>query len=135
MRARDRELPVGAGAEYGIRHGLVGIGAISGEKGARMLHRFATLPDGVFVWTRDQGGAYHLGRITGPLREDTSPGAREVGIRHVRRASWLRRRFAEAEVPAAVAQTFARGGRNFQRTHEAEAEILTAQLWKAEAAR
>jgi len=44
-------------------------------------------------------------------------------------ARWLSRAFAEAEVPDAVARTFARGGRNFQRTHDRDAERLTAALW------
>lgn len=129
MRARDLDVPAGAGAEYGLAHGVVGIGAVHGDKGARMLHRFATLPDGVFVWTRDRSGRYHLGRIAGPMREERSAAAKAVGIRHVRPAVWLDRAFGEQEVPAAVAQTFARGGRNFQRTHDADAERVTEVLW------
>jgi hypothetical protein len=129
MRAREIELPPGAGAEYAVARGLVGIGPGGGERAARMLHRFATLPDGVFVWTRDRTGAYRLGRVEGPVREDRSPRARAVGISHVRPAKWVARPFAEAEVPPAVARTFARGGRNLQRTHDAEAERLTGELW------
>jgi hypothetical protein len=34
-------------------------------------------------------------------------------------------------VPVAVAATFARGGRNFQRTHDAAAERRTVELWEA----
>jgi hypothetical protein len=131
MRARELDVPAGAGAEYGIAQRLVGIGAGRGDRAARMLHRFATLPEGVFVWTRDRGGAYHLGRITGPAREARSAGARAVGIRHVRAASWLDRAFDESEVPPAVARTFARGGRNLQRTHDADGERQTAELWEA----
>lgn len=130
MRARGLDLPAGAGAEYGIAHSLVGIGAGRGEKAARMVHRFATLPDGVFVWTRDRRGAYHLGRISGPLHEDRSAEAARVGLRHVRPAEWLGRAFRGDEVPVAVARTFARGGRNFQRTHDADAERRTAALWE-----
>jgi hypothetical protein len=118
MRARDRDCPPGAGAEYGLEHGLVGIGEGEGEKAERMLRRFRELPDGAFVWTRDEGGRYHLGAIAGPYRRDDSPEAQEVGIRHVRPARWLERPFGEDEVPAAVAATFARGGRNFQRIHD-----------------
>jgi hypothetical protein len=33
------------------------------------------------------------------------------------------------EVPAAVVATFARGGRNLQRIHDADAERRTAELW------
>jgi hypothetical protein len=94
-----------------------------------MLHRFATMPEGFFVWTRDSSARYHLGRISGPIRADDSPGARAVGIVHVRSARWLRRVFSEADIPEAVAATFARGGRNFQRTHDEAAERLTAELW------
>jgi hypothetical protein len=129
MRARDLDVPAGAGAEHGVRHGVVGIGPGQGEKADRMLHRFATVPDGAFVWTRDRAGAYHLGRINGPLREDRSAAARAVGIVHVRRTTWLDRGFSEAEVPGAVAQTFARGGRNFQRTHDRQAELISAEIW------
>jgi hypothetical protein len=129
MRARDLDVPAGAGAEYGLAHGVVGIGAGRGEKAARALHRFATLPSGVFVWTRDRAGEYHLGRIAGDVREDRSPAAVAVGIVYVRDTTWLTRAFSEAEVPPAVAQTFARGGRNFQRTHHDDAERMTAEIW------
>jgi hypothetical protein len=130
MRARDLDVPAGAGAEYGLACGVVGIGPGRGEKAARGLHRFATLPKGVFVWTRDRGGDYHLGRIDGAMREDDSPAARGVGIVYVRNTTWLARGFTEAEVPPAVARTFARGGRNFQRTHDSEAERMTAEIWR-----
>jgi hypothetical protein len=129
MRARDLDVPAGTGAEYGLACGVVGIGSGRGEKAARALHRFATVPSGVFVWTRDRAGGYHLGRIMGGVREDRSPGARAVGIVYVRDTTWLARAFEEAEVPPAVAQTFARGGRNFQRTHNAEAECMTSEMW------
>jgi hypothetical protein len=129
MRARDLDLPAGTGAEYGLARGVVGIGSGRGEKAARALHRFATLPSGVFVWTRDRAGDYHLGRIAGPVREDRSQAAIAVGIAYVRDTTWLARAFKEAEVPSAVAQTFARGGRNFQRTHDSQAERMTAEIW------
>lgn len=149
MRARDRELPAGAGAEHGLAHGLVGIGdalgsppatlddavaaaAVShGDKAGRMLRRFAELPDGTFVWTRGVAGTYHLGRIAGPWRYDASPAAGAVGVHHVRAAVWLDRPFGPDEVPAAVADTFARGGRNLQRIHGEPAERRTAELWEA----
>jgi hypothetical protein len=133
MRARDVDVPAGAGAEYGLAHGLVGIGTGSDERSARRLHRFATVPEGAFVWTRDRAGGYHLGRISGPVREDDSAEAQQVGIRHVRPTQWLERAFAEAEVPPAVARTFARGGLNFQRTHDTAGARRTAAIWGAEA--
>jgi hypothetical protein len=130
IRARDRDCPPGAGAEYGLEHGVVGIGPGEGEKAERMLDRFRELPDGVFVWTRDEGGRYHLGALAGPYRPDDSPAAREVGIRHVRPVEWAGRPFGEDEVPPGVAHTFARGGRNLQRIHDAGAERRTAELWE-----
>jgi hypothetical protein len=132
MRARDLDVPAGAGAEYGLSAGVVGIGPGRGEKAARLLHRFATVPTGVFVWARDRAGNYHLGQIAGAVREDRSPAARAVGIVHVRDTTWLRRAFQEHEVPPAVARTFARGGRNFQRTHDDEAARITAEIWRRE---
>jgi hypothetical protein len=130
MRARDRGVRPGAGAEYGLDRGVVGLGPGHGDKAARMLHRFATLPDGVFVWTRDRAGRFHLGRLAGEMREADSE-ACALGITHVRPAEWLARSFGETEVPDAVSRTFARGGRNLQRTHDADAEAETAQLWLA----
>lgn len=147
MRSRVRDAPAGAGAEHGIAHGLVGIGealaatpatlddavAAAGEhfgaKAGRMLRRFAELPDGTSVWTRLGDGTYRLGRIAGPWRYDSSAAAQAVGIHHVRPAVWLEQPFGEHDVPTAVAATFARGGRNLQRTHDAEAERRTAELW------
>jgi hypothetical protein len=149
MRARDRDAPAGAGAEHALEHGLVGTGdaldappatideAVAaaaeahGDKAGRMLRRFAELPEGALVWTRTADGAYHLGRITGPWRYDGSAAARGVGIHHVRPATWLDRPFGEDEVPTAVAETFARGGRNLQRTHSEAAERRTTELWEA----
>jgi hypothetical protein len=148
MRARHHDAPAGAGAAYGLAHDVVGIGdrldpppgtldeavsaaiAAHGEKAGRMLRRFADLPDGTLVWTRDADGWYHVGRIAGPWRYDDSPAARAVGIHHVRAARWLDRPFGPDEVPAAVAATFARGGRNLQRTRDAAAERRTAALWE-----
>jgi hypothetical protein len=149
MRARDRDAPAGAGAEHGLEHGVVGTGdaleappatvaeavaaatGAHGDKAGRMLRRFADLPDDAFVWTCGADGAYHLGRIAGPWGYDDSPAAHEVGIHHVRPATWLDRPFGEDEVPAAVADTFARGGRNLQRINGERAERQTAELWDA----
>jgi hypothetical protein len=148
MRARDRDAPAGAGAELGLAHGLVGIGdaltsapatlddAVEaaaeqhGPKAARMLGRFADLPDGAFVWTRVRDGSYRLGRIDGPWRYDDSAAAGAVGIHHVRRARWLDRPFGEDDVPVAVAETFARGGRNLQRIGAAGVAERTADVWE-----
>ena len=124
MRARARDAPPGCGAEYGVAHGIVGIG----DTAEARINRFAAVPDGAFVWTRDTDGSYWVGRITGPLRTAARDAA---GLTHVRPADWLDRPFGEHEVPAGVAATFARGGRNFQRTHGDAVERRTAELWLA----
>jgi hypothetical protein len=133
MRARDMDVPAGAGAEYGLERGVVGIGAATDERSGRRLHRFAAVSEGAFVWTRDRQGRYRLGRITGDVRDDDSAQAQAVGIRHVRPAHWLPRAFDVDELPPAVARTFARGGLNFQRTHDAAAARKTEQIWRGEA--
>ena len=132
MRARDVDLPAGAGAEYGLAHHVVGIGPGRGERARHMISRFAAAPNGAFVWTRDLAGDYHLGRMTGAMREDLSPAALAVGIVYVRDTTWLGRSFSEAEVASAVRRTFARGGRNFQQTHDEEAERRTRAMWQLE---
>jgi hypothetical protein len=124
MRAREHDAPPGAGAEYGLAHGIVGIG----DTAEARISRFGAVPDGAFVWTRDTDSAYWLGRIAGPLRP-ADPSA--AGLTHVRDADWLDRPFGEHDVPAGVAATFARGGRNFQRTHGEAVERRTAELWTA----
>jgi hypothetical protein len=128
MRARDRDdVAPGAGAEFGLRRGVVGIGDGDGAR----VRRLADLPDDAFVWTRDTAGRYWLGRVAGAYRYDHSAAARAVGIVHTRPARWLASAVGDDDVPAAVAATFARGGRNLQRTHDAEAERATAALWAA----
>lgn len=140
MRARDRDVP---GADFGLSSGVVGIGdplpaapaslaeavlaatEIHSTKAGRMLAAFAAVSDGAFVWTRAADGGFHLGRIAGPWRYLEN----DAGIVHVRPATWLPRSLAP---PPAVRATFARGGRNFQRIRDAEAERLTAALWPAE---
>jgi hypothetical protein len=149
MRARNRELPPGVGAEHGLAEGLVGIGdalatvppsleaavaaavAEHGAKAGRMLRRFADLADGAFVWTRAGDGAFFLGRVAGSWRYDDSPAARAVGIHHVRPTRWRPEPFGQDVVPVAVLETFARGGRNLQRIHGAGVEQRTAELWAA----
>jgi hypothetical protein len=125
MRARDRDAPGYAGARFGVENGLVGIGDTPGDKGGRMLSRFVDLPEGTFVWTRTGDDEYHLGRIAGPHRHDEHA---EAGIVHVRPARWLA--VKPADVPDAVKATFARGGRNLQRTHDHAAERASAALWQ-----
>jgi len=151
MRARDRDAPPGAGARFGLRHGVVGIGdalprvpgdldeaiaaatSVHGEKAGRMLARFAGLEDGAFVWTQDEDGWYWPGVIVGPRRYDDSADAKRVGIHHVRPARWAAAPVSEADAPAGVVATFARGGRNFQRIRDPRAERNTAVLWERRA--
>jgi hypothetical protein len=122
--------PMRGGAEHALRAGVVGIGDLDD----RRIRRLADLPDDAFVWTRDPAGHYWLGRIAGEYRYDDSAAARAVGIVHTRPARWLPAAVDDSDVPAAVAATFARGGRNLQRTHDSEAERATAALWAASSA-
>jgi hypothetical protein len=147
MRSRSNDAPAGAGAEFGVTRGVVGIGEaldgpprslaeailvltrMHGEKAGRMLARFAELPDGAFVWTYQRDGAYRLGRIAGGWRYDDSLAAREVGIHHVRPTVWSPRRFGDGNVPGAVARTFARGGRNLQRINDPRVVHESLDAW------
>jgi len=125
MRARDGESPPGEGAAFGLAHGLIGIG----DTFSRRIERLASLEDGVFVWTCDADGWFHLGRVCGPYRLDDTEAARAVGITHVRPTRWLDEPFSPDAVPAAVAATFARGGRNLQQIHGGAVEEQTLALW------
>ena len=130
MRARAHGAPAGAGADHGVAHGIVGIGDT-----AEARSRFAAVPDDAFVWTRDTDGTYWVGRLAGPLRPADLAAHDAAGLTHVRAADWLDRPFGEDDVPAGVAATFARGGRNFQRTHGDAVERRTAELWASTRAR
>ncbi|ERG63112.1 hypothetical protein L332_01415 [Agrococcus pavilionensis RW1] len=99
------------------------------ERLAARIERFADAPDGAFVWTRDDDGLSWLGRLAGPWRYDPSPDASAVDLVHVRPCEWLGAPVAEADVPPAVRATFARGGRNWQRTHDAAVSSLSAEVW------
>ena len=147
MRSRSVEAVSGAGAEFGLDARLVGIGeplalvpgelaeavdttaAEHGAKAARLLDAFAAAEPGSFVWTRDEGGRFHLGRIMGGWRYERSAAAERVGIHHVRAARW-RLALAPDGVPPRVIYAFDRGGRNFQRIRDREAEEATAHLWR-----
>lgn len=147
MRSRDDAVPQGAAVERALALGVVGTGgrvdgvpatladalaavdSRHGERAARRIERFAALPDGTFVWTRDVDGNAWLGRLRGPWRYDGSDDAVEVDLVHVRDCAWLPAPVAAAEVPAAVRATFARGGRNGQRIGVAGAAQDTAAVW------
>ena len=80
MRARAHDAPAGTGAEYGVAHGIVGIG----DTAEARISRFAAVPDGTFVWTRDRDGTYWVGRIAGPLRSADTGAHGAAGLTHVR---------------------------------------------------
>jgi hypothetical protein len=129
MRARGHDAPPGTGAEFGLAHDLVGIG----DTAEARISRFASVPDGAFVWTRDTEGMYWVGRLAGPLHPAGAAAHETAGLTHVRAADWLDTPLGEHDVPEAVAATFARGGLNFQRTHGHAVERRTAEIWSAEA--
>lgn len=126
MRARGHDdVAAGAGAELGLARGVVGIG----DADERRIARLAALPEGAYVWTRDREGAFWLGRVEdGAVR--AAP-RNDAGLTHVRAVSWLDRPFGDDDVPAAVAASFARGGRNLQRVRDPSAAPATAALWRA----
>jgi hypothetical protein len=136
MRSRIHEAPAGAGATWGVRHGVVGIGGrlpaspdslaeavsmtsrIHGERAGRALLRFARARVGAFVWTRELEGALRVGQISGEWRYVDCDEAAAVGIHHVRPCTWGGERFTAETAPAAVVATLNRGGRNFQQIQD-----------------
>ncbi|WP_241153636.1 GAF domain-containing protein [Nocardioides pantholopis] len=132
MRSRRDDVDPGLALERALDLGLVGIGgrlapapttwadalrrtAVEhGERVAARLERFAAVPDGAVVWTRDRDGRCRSGTITGGWRYDPAPAAYDADLVHVRPCRWAAA-VEEHRAPAAVVATFARGGRNFQR--------------------
>ncbi len=153
MRSRDDDTSDGPAVERALELGVCGMGgrlddaphsiadalaavdAVYGERMARRLERFASVAEGVFVWTRDADGLLWLGRITGPWRYDASADARDVDLVHVRACDWLDRPIEAAAVPPGVHEAFARGGRNWQSITRADAARLTAAVWKSRRSR
>lgn len=131
MRSRLAEVDPALTVERALDLGLVGVGgrlpspprdladAVArvaeehDERVAARLERFAAVPVGAEVWTRDAAALFHRGLIEGPWRHDADPVAYDVDLTHVRPCSWGPP-LAEHQVPAAVAAAFRRGGRNFQ---------------------
>ena len=133
MRSRRDDVDLQSTVDRALARGLVGFGdAGPGERLARRIARFADVDDGSFVWTRDADGLYWLGRIDGPLFFDDDGVA--VDLVHVRRCRWISRPVLEPEVPAAVLATYARGGRNFQQTHDPSVGAQTQRVWNAKVA-
>lgn len=134
MRSRDDTVDAELALERAFALGVVGMGgrlagapaslaralaelSVVDARAARRLERFAALPDGDEVWTRDADGRYHHGVLTGPWRYDADPAAVEADLVHVRPCTWDDEVLDEAQAPPPVVATFARGGRNFQRIH------------------
>jgi hypothetical protein len=147
MRSRTHEAPAGAGATWGVGHGVVGTGerlpafpaslaeavsmtsTVYGERAGRSLLRFAGVPVGAFVWTRELDGTLRVGEITGDWRYVECDGAAAVGIHHVRPCRWSGKGFTTETAPAAVAATLKRGGRSFQRIHDDSVGIASARCF------
>jgi hypothetical protein len=128
LRSRRDDVDHAATVDRAVRLGVVGVGEPTDDRAERRLARFAEAPDGSFVWTRRPGGEVLVGRMTGPVRHD--PAGAAVDLVHVRDCEWLPEPVDAALVPAAVAQTFARGGRNFQQIHPGDVEARTAEVWE-----
>ncbi|MDI9932771.1 GAF domain-containing protein [Rhodococcus sp. IEGM 1354] len=122
--------PMSDGVERALTHGLCGMTA-NDERSLRRVERFERVADGSLVWTRTEHGEYFLGRISGPLREDHSADAVASNMTFVRDCAWIGEPVPELEVPAATLRTFARGGRNFQQTHDPQVGAESASLWRA----
>ncbi|WP_193044387.1 GAF domain-containing protein [Mycolicibacterium baixiangningiae] len=136
MRSRDDGIDAGKTIARGRRLGVCGFGelGVDDDRLARRIARFADVPDGALVWTRDPEGLFWLGRIEGPYRHDSASAASAVDLVHVRPCRWLAAQFLESEVPAAVLATYRRGGRNFQQTHDAAVGPESLRLWEARTA-
>jgi hypothetical protein len=128
MRSRRDDIDDAAAVDRALRLGVVGMGEVTDERAERRLERLVAAPDGAFVWTRRPSGTVHVGRVTGAWRRDDA-GA-DVDLVHVRDCDWVTEPVDPAIVPTAVAQTFARGGRNFQQIHPGDVEARTAALWE-----
>jgi hypothetical protein len=135
MRSRSDDVDLRATIDRARLVGLCGFGQHVRDPGeqerlARRVARFADVDDGSFVWTHDPDGLYWLGRIDGPYFFDNNKEAAAVDLVHVRPCRWLSEPVLESDVPAAIVATFARGGRNFQQTHDGMVSKDTARLWR-----
>lgn len=122
--------PMPGGVERALTYGLCGMSATD-ERSLLRVERFEKVPDGSWIWTRNERGEYFLGRISGPLREDHSADAVASNLTFVRRCQWTSEPVPEQAVPSATLRTFARGGRNFQQTHDPRVGAESAGVWRA----
>jgi len=147
MRARTHPVGRFIGARTSVARSQVGIGeplsrtpgnlaeAVRltvdehGDRSGTLLTRFAEVDESALVWTRTAENEFRLGRLTGPWRYDDSSEARADGIRHVRAVRWLPLLFDLGSTPPLVVFAFYRGGRNFQRIRDPEAESMTNEIW------
>ncbi|MCZ0727335.1 GAF domain-containing protein [Mycolicibacterium iranicum] len=128
LRSRSDDVDPRLAVERALSSGLCGFGDRGhGSQLARRVERFAEVPDGSFVWTRDSDGLYWLGRIDGPYLYDADGAG--VDLVHVRPCRWCDIPVVESACPAAVVATFGRGGRNFQQIHDDGVGEQTARLW------
>lgn len=126
MRSRRDDIDRFAGVERALRIGVCGFGRFDVPE--RRVERFAAVADGSFVWTRDADGLFWLGRLAGPYFYDAE--GEGVDLVHVRPCRWRDEPVVETRCPPAVLATFGRGGRNFQRIHDAHVSEESARLWE-----
>ncbi|GGG19543.1 hypothetical protein GCM10007304_36850 [Rhodococcoides trifolii] len=117
------------GADRAVVLGVCGMSATD-ERSVRRVDRFEQVADGSFVWTRTSSGEFFLGRISGPLFEDHGLEALASELTYARTCRWTAEPVPEAEVPPATLRTFARGGRNFQQTHDDSVGAQSADVWR-----
>ena len=130
LRSRRDDVDPALALDRAMTLGLCGFGGDSdGERLARRVERFAAVPDGAFVWTRDVDGLYLLGRIEGPYVYDAE--GESADLVHVRPCHWRPEPVTESRCPAAVVATFGRGGRNFQQIHDAHVGEQSLQVWQS----
>jgi hypothetical protein len=128
LRSRSDDVPFDLTFARAQSLGLCGFGRFGNpERLERRVERFADVPGGSFVWTRDPDGLYRLGRINGPYFYDAD--GETVDLVHVRPCRWIDSAFSESRCPPAVIATFGRGGRNFQQIHDDRVGEESARLW------
>ena len=129
MRSRRDDVDPQLAVDRALEHGVCGMGAAHDEGAERRLDRFASAAIGTYVWTRT-AKEYHLGRLTGGLREDRSADAIAADLIHIRTCEWLGEPIDAALVPEQVSHAFSRGGRNLQRIGLSGAVEATREVWR-----